>query len=144
MVDQSLNVIPQIKGGTIKAYAVAAPSAARKPSRRADHQGSRHRLHLQRLERDGGAQGHAKDIVDKLTDALNKALDDPATIKRYVELGSTAPQGADRGPAALQKLVESEMARITPVIKAARRPRTDRASLGRSWRTRAGCRAADG
>src|SRR5690606_9260927 len=25
MVDQSLNVIPQIKGGTIKAYAIAAP-----------------------------------------------------------------------------------------------------------------------
>ena len=29
------------------------------------------------------------------------------------------PQGADRGPAGLQKLVESEVARITPVIKAA-------------------------
>ena len=43
------------------------------------------------------------------------------TIKaRYVELGSTAPQGADRGPAGLQKLVESEMARITPVLKEAR------------------------
>jgi hypothetical protein len=36
-----------------------------------------------------------------------------------VELGSTGPQGADRGPAGLQKLVESEVARITPVIKAA-------------------------
>ncbi len=58
-------------------------------------------------------------IVDKLVDALNKALDDPDTIERYVELGSTAPQGADRGPAGLQKLVESEMARITPVLKAA-------------------------
>jgi hypothetical protein len=29
------------------------------------------------------------------------------------------PKGADRGPAGLQKLVESEVARITPVIKAA-------------------------
>ena len=26
MVDQSLNVIPQIKAGTIKAYAIAAPA----------------------------------------------------------------------------------------------------------------------
>ena len=60
MVDQSLNVIPQIKGGTIKAYAVAAPGAAGGPARRADHQGSRRRLHLQRLERHGGAQGHAE------------------------------------------------------------------------------------
>ncbi len=64
-------------------------------------------------------KGTPKAIVDKLVDALNKALDDPATVKRYVELGSTAPQGADRGPAGLQKLVESEMARITPVLKAA-------------------------
>ena len=38
---------------------------------------------------------------------------------RYVELGSSAPKGAERGPAGLQKLVESEVARITPVIKAA-------------------------
>ena len=63
-------------------------------------------------------KGTPPEIVAKLSDALNKALDDPAVKKRYVELGSTAPQGADRGPAALQKLVESEVARITPVIKA--------------------------
>ena len=55
----------------------------------------------------------------RLTDALSKALDDAAVNRRYVELGSTAPQGTERGPAALQKLVESEVARITPVIKAA-------------------------
>jgi len=60
-----------------------------------------------------------KEIVDKLVDALNKALDDPSIKARYVELGSSAPQGAERGPAGLQKLVESEVARITPVIKAA-------------------------
>ena len=60
-----------------------------------------------------------KDIVAKLADALSKALDDPAVMKRYVELGSSAPKGADRGPAGLQKLVESEVARITPIIKAA-------------------------
>jgi tripartite-type tricarboxylate transporter receptor subunit TctC len=64
-------------------------------------------------------KGTPKEVVDKLVDALNKALDDPNTTKRYVELGSTAPGPADRGPAGLQKLVESEMARITPVLKAA-------------------------
>jgi hypothetical protein len=46
-------------------------------------------------------------------------MDDPAIIKRYEELGSTAPKGADRGPEGLQKLVEAEVARITPVLKAA-------------------------
>jgi tripartite-type tricarboxylate transporter receptor subunit TctC len=64
-------------------------------------------------------KGTPKEIVAKLSDALNKALDDPATVKRYVELGSTTPPAAERGPAGLQKLVESEMARITPVLKEA-------------------------
>jgi len=60
-----------------------------------------------------------KEVVDKLSAALSKALDDPTVKERYGELGSSAPQGAERGPAGLQKLVESEIARITPVIKAA-------------------------
>ena len=34
--------------------------AARKPARRADHQGAGRRFHLQRLERHGRAQGHAE------------------------------------------------------------------------------------
>src|SRR5262249_39945323 len=63
-------------------------------------------------------KGTPKDIVAMLADALSKALDDPAIQKRYVELGSSAPKSAERGPAALQKLVESEVARITPEIKA--------------------------
>jgi tripartite-type tricarboxylate transporter receptor subunit TctC len=119
MVDQSLNVIPQIKAGTIKAYAVAAPqrlvSIPDVPTTK--------ELGVDFIFSAWNAmvapKGTPKDIVAKLTDALGKALDD-ATIKaRFVELGSTAPQGADRGPAGLQKLVESEMARITPILKEA-------------------------
>ncbi len=64
-------------------------------------------------------KGTPKEIVAMLADALGKALDDPTIQKRYVELGSSAPKSAERGPAGLQKLVESEVARITPVIKAA-------------------------
>jgi tripartite-type tricarboxylate transporter receptor subunit TctC len=66
-----------------------------------------------------GPKGLPQDIQNTLLAALGKALDDPSIIKRYEELGSTAPKGADRGPAGLQKLVESEVARITPVLKAA-------------------------
>ena len=36
MVDQSLNVIPQIKAGTIKVYAIAAPERLAEPAGRAD------------------------------------------------------------------------------------------------------------
>jgi hypothetical protein len=34
-------------------------------------------------------------------------------------LGSTAPQGTQHGPEALQKLVETAMACLTPILKAA-------------------------
>jgi len=64
-------------------------------------------------------KGTPTDIVAKLADALGKALDDPMVETRYAELGSSAPKPQDRGPGGLQKLVESEVARITPVIKAA-------------------------
>lgn len=119
MVDQSLNVIPQIKAGTIKAYAIAAPARLKE-------------LPDVPTTKEGGAdfifsawnavvapKGTPKEIIAKLADALDKALDNPAVVARYEQLGSTAPEKADRGPAGLQKLVESEMARITPVLKKA-------------------------
>jgi tripartite-type tricarboxylate transporter receptor subunit TctC len=119
MVDQSMNVIPQVTAGTIKAYAVAHPERiAALPNVPTTKE-----LGIDFIFSAWNAmvapKGLPKDIQDKLVDALGKAMDDPAIIKRYEELGSTAPKGADRGPAGLQKLVESEVARITPVLKAA-------------------------
>ncbi|HEU0059049.1 MAG TPA: tripartite tricarboxylate transporter substrate-binding protein [Hyphomicrobiaceae bacterium] len=119
MVDQSLNVIPQIKAGTIKVYAIAAaqrleslPDVPTSKEAGVDFIFSAWNAMV-------APKGTPKEIIAKLSAALNKALDDPATVKRYVELGSTAPEAADRGPEGLQKLVESEMARITPVLKEA-------------------------
>jgi tripartite-type tricarboxylate transporter receptor subunit TctC len=119
MVDQSLNVIPQIKAGTIKAYAIAAPERLES----LPHVPTTKELGVDFIFSAWNAmvapKGTPKEIVDMLAEALSKALDDAVIRERYVELGSTAPQGADRGPAGLQKLVESEMARITPVLKEA-------------------------
>jgi tripartite-type tricarboxylate transporter receptor subunit TctC len=56
-------------------------------------------------------------IQSKLIDALTKALDDPATRKRLIDLGGQIPDGARRTPQALQSLVESEVARWAPVLK---------------------------
>ena len=119
MVDQSLNVIPQIKAGTIKVYAIAAPERLTSlPDVPTTAEGGSDFI-FSAWNAMVAPKDTPKDIVAKLADALGKALDDPAVQKRYVELGSSAPKGADRGPAGLQKLVESEVARITPVIKAA-------------------------
>jgi tripartite-type tricarboxylate transporter receptor subunit TctC len=119
MVDQSLNVIPQIKAGTIRVFAIAAsqrleslPDVPTTKEAGVDFIFSAWNAMV-------APKGTPKEIIAKLSAALNKALDDPATTKRYVELGSTAPGAGERGPEGLQKLVESEMARITPVLKEA-------------------------
>jgi len=119
MLDQSLNVIPQIKAGTIKVYGIAAPDRlASLPDVPTTGEGGIDFI-FSAWNGMVAPQGTPNDIVAKLAAALSNALDDPAVQARYVELGSSAPNSAERGPAALQKLVESEVARITPVIKAA-------------------------
>ena len=60
-----------------------------------------------------------KPILDKLVDALDKALDDEVTRKRLSVLGGDIPDSSKRGPQPFLALVKSETARWTPIIEAA-------------------------
>jgi len=60
-----------------------------------------------------------KPVLDKLSEALDKALDDENTQKRLLDLGSEIPDKARRGQQPLAVLVKDEVARWTPIIKAA-------------------------
>ena len=60
-----------------------------------------------------------KPIVERLADALDKALDDEPTRKRMLVLGCDIPEKSKRGPAPFLALVKSEIARWSPIIKAA-------------------------
>ena len=64
-------------------------------------------------------KGTPKAIMDKLSAALDKALDDEATRKRLLELGSDIPGKDRRGGPALDHAGDGEIAKWTPVIKAA-------------------------
>jgi tripartite-type tricarboxylate transporter receptor subunit TctC len=64
-------------------------------------------------------KGTPRPILDRLTEALDKALDDPNTRKRLLELGGEVPEKTKRGQQALAELVKSEIARWTPIIRAA-------------------------
>jgi tripartite-type tricarboxylate transporter receptor subunit TctC len=63
--------------------------------------------------------GVPRPILDRLTDALDKALDDHNVRKRLVDIGGDIPGKAKRGQQALAALVKSEVARWTPIIKGA-------------------------
>ena len=120
MCDQIVNAVPQIKAGTIKAYAIATPE--RNPS--LPDVPTTREAGLPEFQASAwnalfAPKGTPQPILDKLTDALDKALDDEQTRKRLLELGSVLPDKTGRGQQALAALVKSEIDRWTPVIKAA-------------------------
>jgi tripartite-type tricarboxylate transporter receptor subunit TctC len=120
MCDQIVNAVPQINGGTIKVYAIA--TAARNPS--LPDVPTTKEAGLPAFEASAwnalfAPKGTPKPVVDKLSDALSKALDDEGVRKRLLELGSDIPDGPRRGGAALGTLVKSEVDKWGKVIKEA-------------------------
>src|SRR5271170_7149222 len=63
--------------------------------------------------------GTPKPIVEKLAEALDKGLSEPAVQKRLSDLGADVIEPQRRGPQALAELVRSESARLMPILKAA-------------------------
>jgi tripartite-type tricarboxylate transporter receptor subunit TctC len=120
MCDQIVNLVSQVKGGSIKAYAIAtaqrSPALPDVPTTKEaglpDYQVSAWNALF-------APKGTPKEIVAKLNEALVKALDDESTRKRLLELGSVIPDKPGRSPGALGTLVKSEVARWTPILKAA-------------------------
>jgi tripartite-type tricarboxylate transporter receptor subunit TctC len=120
MCDQIVNAVPQVQGGTIKAYAIGTeernPALPNVPTSK---EAGLPEFQASAWNALFAPKDTPKPIVDKLTAALDKSLDDEATRKRLLELGSDIPGKTRRGGPALTTLVKSEIAKWTPVIKAA-------------------------
>jgi tripartite-type tricarboxylate transporter receptor subunit TctC len=118
--DQIVNLVPQIQAGNIKAMAIATPERSPSlPDVPTTKEAGLPEYEVSAWNAVFAPKGTPKEITQKLVDALDKALSDEGTRKRLLDLGGVIPEGKDRGPEALQKLVESEVARWTPVLKAA-------------------------
>lgn len=118
--DQIVSVAPQIKAGTIRALAIATPERSPAlPDVPTTIEAGLPDYQVSAWNAVFAPKNTPADIVAKLNDALVKALDDEGTRKRLLDLGGTIADKPGRSPAALQKLVESEVARWTPVLKAA-------------------------
>ena len=66
-----------------------------------------------------GTKGTPKEIITKLTSALDKALDDPSVKRRLADLGGSIPAKQERTPATFTRLVKAEIARWSPILKGA-------------------------
>lgn len=120
MCDQTTNTTNQIKAGKIKAYATT--TAARVPALPDVPTAAEAGLNNFEISIWHGIyapKGTPKEIVDKLSAALQKALQDENVAKRFSELGTAPSSVADGTPAALKAKLEGEIKRWEPVIKAA-------------------------
>ena len=120
MCDQSTNVTKQIKAGEIKAYASTTkdrlttfpdiPTASEAGLSGMEF-GIWHGLYA--------PKGTSKDVIDKLSGALQKALADQTVIDRFAELGTAPVASTDVTPEALKAKLESEITRWKPIIETA-------------------------
>lgn len=120
MCDQIVNAVPQINGGTIKAYAVATPERNPSlPNVPTTTEAGLPAFQAQAWNAIFAPKGTPAPIIAKLNAAAAKALDDEGVRKRLLDLGSVIPPVAQRTPEALAALVKSEIAKWTPVLKPA-------------------------
>lgn len=120
MCDQTTNTTEQIKGGTIKAYAVTSPARLDIfPDLPTASEGGLPGMEVSIWHGIYAPKGTPAEATERLTAALQVALADPDIAAKFGELGTAPSSAADGTPAALQAKLESEIARWKPVIEAA-------------------------
>jgi tripartite-type tricarboxylate transporter receptor subunit TctC len=111
---------PQLDAGKIKAYAIASPQRSPVlPKVPTSREAGLPEFHTSAWFGLFAPKGTPKPVIDRLTEALDKALDDEGTRKRMLALASEIPDKPRRGQQPLAALVKSEIARWTPIIRAA-------------------------
>jgi len=117
--EQAVSVSGQITSGAIKAYAVSsAQRLATLPNvPTAKELGVDYQMSI--WAGIFAPKGVSREIIEKLAGALDSTLDDPALQKRLADLGGAVPAKDERTPAKFDAFVKAEIARWSPILKAA-------------------------
>ena len=114
------DVSPHVRAGALKAFAIAAEErSAILPDVPTTKEAGLPEFTEQPWFGLFAPKGTPQRILDKLSDALEKALDDPAVRKRFSDVGGDVPAKPRRGQQALATVVKDEIARWEPIIAAA-------------------------
>ena len=120
IVDQASNSMPQVQAGTIRAYAVTAPTRIpAAPSIPTVDEAGLPGFHVLLWSGVWVPKGTPQDVVAKLNAAVVDALGDAGVQKRFAELGLEIPARDQTTPQALRVRQKSEADKWWPMIKAA-------------------------
>ena len=120
MIDAPVTILPQLRAGTIKAFAVLAESrlaqAADVPT--AD-EAALPGFHVSNWFGFWVPRGTTKDIIGKLNAAAVSSLADPTVRQKLADLGFEIPLREQQTPEALGAFQKAEIDKWWPIIKAA-------------------------
>jgi tripartite-type tricarboxylate transporter receptor subunit TctC len=120
MIDPMNNSLPQVRAGTIKAYAVMSPKrvavAADIPT--VDEAGLSD-LHMQAWQALWAPKGTPPSVITRLNSAIIAALDDPGVRSRLADLGLQLFAREQMTPDRLAAFHKSEIEKWWPIIKGA-------------------------
>ena len=119
LCEQSVSVADQVVAGSVKAYAVSAGERlATLPNvPTAKEAGINYEMSV--WSGLFAPKGVPPEVIARLADALDKALDDNVVRETLAKLGGSVPAKAERSPAAFDRFVRSEIARWAPILAAA-------------------------
>jgi tripartite-type tricarboxylate transporter receptor subunit TctC len=110
MTDQIVHTAPHIVGGTIKAFGIAIPKRSPAvPDLPTTIEGGLPGFQASGWNAMFAPKRTPAPIIDKLSAALDDALEDPNTKQRLLDLGAELPEPANRGSAALKRFVAEEI-----------------------------------
>ena len=119
MFDLAANSLPQVHGGTIKAYAVTSNTRlAAAPDVPTVDEAGLPGFYASVWHAIWVPKGTPKDVIAKLNAAVVEALDDPTVRKRLADLGQDIFPREQRTPEALGAFHRAEIEKWWPIIKA--------------------------
>jgi putative tricarboxylic transport membrane protein len=119
LCEQSVSVAEQIRAGTVKGYVVSANQRLAALPNVPSAKESDTNYHMSIWAGIFAPKGTPKELINKLAGALDKALDDSSVRKRLADLGGSIPAKQERTPTSFARLVKTEVARWSPILKAA-------------------------
>jgi tripartite-type tricarboxylate transporter receptor subunit TctC len=119
MFDFAANSLPQVRNGTVKAYAVTAPSRLpTAPDIPTVDEAGLPGFYMSAWEGVWAPKGTPKDVVGKLNAAIVVTLADPSVRRRLADLSQDIYPRDQQTPEALGALQRAEIKKWWPIIKA--------------------------